>query len=516
MKIDFPDHFNMARYYLDHNLEEGRGEKVAIRFGDRSLTYREVVDESHRVGNVLRDLGVEMEDRVLIALPDCPEFAATWFGVLKIGGVFAMVNPSLQTKDYAYYLEYSRAKVLVADETVVEKIRPILGEARYLRHVIVRGKPDEGQHSYEDAVSKASADLDWADTTRDDVAGWLFTSGTTGQPKANVHLHRDYPYNTECYAKRILQMAEDDVCLSVPKLFFGYATGTNLMFPFAVGATVALFEERATPEAVFENIARYRPTVLTSVPTMVNKMVRHPDREKYDLSCLRVCISAGEALPPEIYQGWKEAFGAEILDGIGSAEMFHIYISNRFGEVKPGSLGKIVPGYEYRIVGDDHRNVPAGEMGALWIKGDSQAVGYFNDREKSRNTFKGEWCVSGDQFRVDEEGYFWYGGRGDDLLKVGGIFVSPLEIESCLVEHPAVAECAVVGYEEEGLTKPKAFVVTTPDRDPSDDLAAELQEFVKKALPSFKYPRKVEFIDSLPRNDRGKVDRKELKRHEPD
>ncbi|MCZ6691948.1 MAG: benzoate-CoA ligase family protein [Planctomycetota bacterium] len=511
MEMTIPYRFNMAHYFLDRNLEEGRGEKVAIRYQDQEITYRQVVDDSHRMGNVLRDLGIEMEDRVLIALPDCPEFAATWFGTLKIGAVFAMVNPRLQTKDYEYYLDYSRAKVLVCDEEVRDKIRPIVKDARYLKKVVVRGVPDDGQLSYEETMRKASSDLPMADTTRDDVAGWLFTSGSTGHPKANIHRHHDFPYNTERYAKQVLEMREDDICLSVAKLFFGYATGTNLMFPFAVGGTAALFEERSTPEAIFENISRYRPTVLTNVPTTINKMVQHPDREKYDLSCIRVCLSAGEALPPDLYKKWKDAFGVEILDGIGSAEMFHIYISNRFGEVKPGSLGKLVPGYEARIVGPDHRNVPQGEIGALWVKGGSAAVGYFNDHEKSMATFKGEWCISGDQFRQDEDGCFWYGGRGDDLLKVGGIFVSPVEIESCLIGHPAVAECAVIGFEEEGLVKPKAFIVPAPGKEASDALAAELQEFVKKTIAPFKFPRKVEFIEAIPRNDRGKIDRKSLK-----
>ena len=401
--------------------------------------------------------------------------------------------------------------MLVTDEECRDKMRPILSEARHLRHVIVRGKVDKGQVSYRDAVGKASAQLEYADTTKDDFAGWLFTSGSTGQPKANVHLHHDFPYNTEGYAKQVLQMKEDDVTVSAPKLFFGYATGTNLMFPFAVGGTTVLFEERATPEVLFEQIQEHRPTVLTNVPTMISKMVSHPDREKYDLSSLRVCISAGEALPPELYNRWKEAFGVEILDGIGSAEMFHIYISNRFGEVKPGSLGKIVPGYEARIVSPDHKNVAQGEIGTLWVKGDSAAVGYYNDHEKSKATFKGEWCVTGDQFRQDEEGFYWYGGRGDDLLKVGGIFVSPIEIEGCLIGHPAVAECAVVGYEDEGgLTKPKAFVVPAPGNEPSDALAADIQEYVKKTIARFKYPRKVVFLESLPRNDRGKVDRRAL------
>jgi len=351
--------------------------------------------------------------------------------------------------------------------------------------------------------------FDTFDTHRDDVAGWLFTSGSTGDPKAAVHSHEEFAFNVETYAKRVVGYRESDLTVSVPKLFFGYATGTNLIFPFAAGGATALFPDRSTPERIFEMIERHRPTILTSVPTMINAMLQVPGAAAKDLSCLRACLSAGEALPVELYHRWVETFGVEVLDGIGSAEMFHIYISGSPGEVVPGSLGRIVPGYEARLVGPDGADVPPGGTGTLWIRGGSTARGYWLDREKSRHTFRGDWCVTGDQFRVDERGYFWYGGRTDDLLKVSGIFVTPLEIEDCLYGHEAVRDVCVVGAEDsEGLTRPRAYVTLKEGHLPGRDLALQLKELAKEKLAPYKYPRWFCFVEELPRNDRGKVQRK--------
>ncbi len=505
----FPEKFNMAAYFLDDRLAEGRGEKVAIRSRHRDLTYRQVVDESHRVGNVLRELGAGLEDRVYICLPDLPEFAPVFFGALKIGAVVTMGNPRLPVEDYEYYLDYTRAKVAVIHESVVDSFLALKPKAKHLRNVLVVGERAGGVASYRERVERASDRLDWAPTTPDDVALWLFSGGTTGRSKGVVHFHHDFPFNAENYAKKVVGYHETDTTLSVARLYFGYATGTNLMFPFAVGATTALFEEAPTPESLFENIRRYRPTILTNVPTMIGKMVNHPDAAAQDLSCVRLVLSAGEYLPPELYQRWKSAFGAEILDGIGSAEMFHIYISNRPGDVKPGSLGRIVPGYETRIVDGEGRDCKVGEVGRLHVKGDSAGLMYFGNHEKSKETFAGDWCFTADLFRVDEQGYYWYEGRVDDLLKVGGIFVSPIEVENCLLQHPAVAEAAVVGYTDpEGLTKPRAFLVPRGAERPA---AAEVTEFVKARLAHYKAPREVKWVDSLPKTDRGKIDRKLLK-----
>jgi benzoate-CoA ligase len=510
--VTFPERFNLAEYFLDHNLAAGRGGKVCLRFGNERLTYAEVARQANQAGHLLRELGAQVEDRVLLILPDAPEFVACWFGAAKIGAVITMVNPLLPAEEYAYYFEYTRAHVAVVEESLVAKLRPVVDAARHLKHLLVVGEASHGFPHYNQLAPQMPEELATAETHRDDPAIWLFTSGSTGKPKAAVHLQHDLPYNTECYAKQVLQMCEDDVTLAVPKLFFGYATGTNLLFPFAVGAQAALFAERSTPEQVFAMIDQHRPTVLTSVPTMINAMLNLPGARAHDLSCLRVCISAGEALPPELYRRWVETFGVEILDGVGSAEMFHIYISNRFGEVRPGCLGRLVPGYDAQIVGPDGQELPPGEMGTLRIKGDSAALCYWQAHEKSKETFAGDWCTTGDQFTRDADGYFWYGGRTDEMLKVSGLFVSPTEVENCLLEHAAVRECAVVGFQDDdGLTKTAAHVVLNPAIAPSPELARALQEFVKTRLALHKYPRRVIFAASLPKNDRGKIDRQSLR-----
>ncbi len=514
----------MADYFLYHNLEEGRENKICLYYEDDRYTYGEAARNANRAGNVLRSLGVEIEDRILIALPDCPEFVWTWFGAARIGAVITMVNPLLPAEDYKYYLDYTRAPVAVIHQSLWETFREAAHNARYLRAVLVTGA-DAGQaqpsswSSFDEAMKGVSDECTPADTHRDDIAIWLFTSGSTGNPKGAVHLQHDLPFNTEVFAKRTIGVSENDLTVAVPKLFFGYATGTNLLFPFAVGGATALFSERSTPEKLFEMIERYKPTILTTVPTMINSMLNAGDPTTRDLSSLRFCYSAGEALPIELYERWKKTFGVEICDGIGSAEMFHIYISNRPEDVKPGSLGKVVNGYEARIVDASGNQVPTGEMGTLKVKGDSTSLCYWNAHEKSKETFAGDWCTTGDQFHVDEEGYYWYHGRTDDMLKVSGIYVAPAEIENCLLQHDAVLECAVVGHDGgDGLIKPKAFVVLrdggrslATKEEESSQLVQELKEFVKSHLAVYKYPRWVEFVPSLPKNDRGKIDRKRLK-----
>jgi benzoate-CoA ligase family protein len=507
--MEFPEAFNMAWYFLDRNVEEGRGGKTCLYYREESFTYAEVQARANRFGNALRRLGVGHEDRVLLVLPDRPEFVDAWFGAAKVGAVIAMVNPALPAEDLAYYFEYSRAKVAVVDETTLERLGPLVGTFSHLRHLLVVGEP-AGHESFAEVCAAESASLENARTHRDDPAIWLFTSGSTGKPKAALHLQQDLPWNTERYAKQVLGIRPDDRTVSVPKLFFGYATGTNLLFPFSVGGASCLFSERSEAQTLFDVIEKHRPTILTSVPTMINAMVSLPGGASRDLSSLRLCLSAGEALPPELYRRWMDAFGVEILDGIGSAEMFHIYISNYPGDVRAGSLGRLVPGYEARIVGPEGGDLPPGEAGTLWIRGESAAVAYVQAHEKSKEVLRGDWVVTGDHMRKDENGYFFYEGRTDDMLKVGGIFVSPFEVENCLLEHPLVAECAVIGYKDvDGLIKPKAFVV--PRHGEGDEaLARELKQFVKTRLAPFKYPRAVVFAPSLPKNDRGKIDRRRL------
>ena len=513
MNIEFPERFNMADYFLYHNVEAGREGKTCLYFEDERYTYADAVRLSNRAGNALvRECGVQMEDRVLIALPDCPEFAWTWFGASRAGAVLTMVNPLLPVADYVYYLEYTRARAAVIHESLLETFTEAARGARHLRQVLVVGQERGEFASFAEATAAAPEELAPAPTHRDDIAIWLFTSGSTGHPKGAVHLHHDLPFNTECYAKRVLGINEHDLTVSVPKLFFGYATGTNLLFPFAVGGATALFAERSTPEKLFEVIERFRPTILTSVPTMINGMLNVEDAAARDLSGLRFCLSAGEALPVELYERWIKTFGVEILDGIGSAEMFHIYITNRPGDVKPGSLGRIVEGYEAQVIDAEGREVATGKMGTLRIRGDSAALCYWQAHEKSKETFAGDYCTTGDQFHVDAEGYYWYHGRTDDMLKVSGVYVAPVEIEACLLQHEAVLECAVVGHDAgDHLVKPKAFIVPRENFAPTEELAASIKEFVKSRLALYKYPRWVEFVTSLPKNDRGKIDRKQLK-----
>jgi len=510
-----PERFNLCDYYLDRNLREGRGGKVAIRCGDRSATYAQLSARARQVAAVLRRLGVRPEERVLLALPDIPEYAESWFGILRAGAVFAMVSPLNHREAFQNYLAYTKCRVVITHSDCLPEIAPALRAARLPVTALVVGPDAGGFLAYEEALGAEDPDSALAalePTGPDDLAGWLFTSGSTGLPKACVHTHADFAYNTETYALQVAGYRESDVCLSVPKLFFGYATGTNLMFPFRVGASVVLFPGRATADELFDQIERFRPTFLTHVPTMINNMLRSPRIASADLSSLRICLSAGEALPARLYEEWKARTGVEILDGIGSAEMFHIYISNRPGDVKLGSLGRIVPGYEAQIVDPAGRPVPDGEPGRLRIRGGSTALCYWGDKPKSRATFQGEWCTTADIFRRDAGGYYWYEGRDDDLLKVSGIWVSPLEIENVLLEHPAVAEICVIGREDEDrLIKPHAFVVLKPGYQGSDQLAAELKAHIQSRLTPHKYPRWFEWRESLPKNDRGKVSRKELK-----
>lgn len=499
---------NLAAAFLDHNLGP-RPDKVALRTATGEWTFRQMAEASCRYGNLLRAAGVREEDRVLLALNDGPEFAAAWFGVVRIGAVVTMMNPGVPPEDWAYYLRYTRARVLVTEGAFADGAAEVIAAARAagLARVIVVDREQA-------ELAAMSTDCPYGDTGADDPAVWLFSSGSTGKPKGCVHVAGDFVFNTEQYAKGVLGIREDDVTLGVPKLFFGYATGTNLLFPWAVGATTCLFPERSTPEVMLDHIARFRPTIVTNVPTMIHRMLESPLCATTDLSSVRLVLSAGEALPGELYRRWIERTGVEILDGIGSAEMFHIYITNAPGDVKVGTLGRLVPGYEARLVGEDGHDVTEpGAIGTLWIKGRSNAIWYHGDREKSRQTFRGEWTVTGDQFCVDDEGRFRYCGRADDLLKVGGVYVSPIEVENCLLANPRVHEVAVVGVEKAGLMTTVAFVVPHGEGDAA--LAAELQAWVKAQLAPHKYPRQVEFLDVLPRTDRGKVARAELKRRSP-
>ena len=510
----FPERFNLAEYFLDHNLDEGREGKPALFCGDEVRTYARLVERSQRLAAVLRRHGLRPEERVLIVLPDGFEFAEAFFGILRAGGVFAMVNPLLKRDDYRHYLDYTQARIVVCHSSTLPELEPAFRKSRHAQSLLVVGS-DSGLHvAYEDALDAedpTSVEAEVEPTGPDDLAGWLFTSGSTGKPKGCVHRHQDFAYSTETYAARVVGYRDDDVCLSVPKLFFGYATGTNLMFPLRFGGAAALFPERSTPEALADLIAVHRPTVLTGVPTMFANLLRSEQIDALDLSSLRVTLSAGEALPHELYRAWKERTGVEILDGIGSAEMFHIYITNRIGDVRAGSLGRLVEGYEAQIVDPEGQPVPEGEPGRLRVRGGSTAICYWRDRGKSVETFQGDWCTTADIFRRDAEGYFYYEGRTDDLIKSSGIWVSPLEIENALLTHEAVHEVCVVGREtEDQLVKPLAFLVPSAGREGDPELERELVAHLKARLAPHKYPRWFVWRPELPRNDRGKVTRSAL------
>jgi benzoate-CoA ligase family protein len=505
MTTEPPERWNIADAFLDARVREGRGARPAIRSGAGTLTFSQVQEAANRFGHALAAAGVEPEHRVLIALPDGPEFVAALFGTLKLGAVVVMVNPGLPAGEVGYFLEYTRARVVVAHRETAAAFRAAAQGARFAKSVLTVGDPD-----FDQVVARAPADLETFPSHRDDPAIWLFSGGTTGRPKAVVQTHRSFANTTACYGGGVIGYTENDVTLSVPKLYFGYATGSNLFFPFSAGGSTALFPEPPTAEILFEQIRRHRPTILINVPTMINKMVSHPDARSQDLTSLRICTSAGEALPAELYRRWKDTFGVELLDGLGTAEMWHIFISNRPGDVRPGTLGTAVPGFEVKACDDEGRSLPAGEVGWLWVRGDSRAIAYWQQMEKTAWGFRGEWYVSGDLIAIDADGTVTYHGRGDEMLKVSGKWLAPQEVEGCLLQHPAVAEAAVVGIADgNGLMKPHAYVVP---RERRDGLADELKEFVRTRLEPYKHPRDVVFVDSLPRTHLGKVDRGRLRR----
>jgi benzoate-CoA ligase family protein len=504
-----PESFNIADHFLDARVREGRGERTALVCGERTLSYREVQALADRFGHALLELGVQPEQRVIVALPDGADWVGAFFGILKAGAVVVMANPQLKPEDVAYFYEYTRAQVAIVGPDGLPAYAEAARGSRRLRRLLVVGGSAPG-HAAFDAEAGRGEPLECAATHRDDACIWLFSGGTTGRPKAVLQTHASFANTTELYAKAALGYREDDVTLSVPKLFFGYATGSNLLFPFAVGARAVLFPEHPTAEILFDQIRRHRPTILVNVPTMVNQMVSHPRAAEQDLSSLRFATSAGEALPPELYGRWKQSFGVEILDGLGTAEMWHIFITNRPGDVRPGTLGRVVDGFDVRVCDDHGRELPAGEVGALWVSGRSRAIGYWQQMERTAAAFRGEWYVTGDLVSRDAEGYFTYAGRSDEMLKVGGKWVAPQEVEGCLLGHPAVRECAVVGVADAaGLVKPHAFVVASEARAGLDE---ELKAFVRERLEPYKYPREVIFVDVLPRTHLGKVDRGKLRR----
>ena len=512
--VTLPETFNAATYFVDRNVVEGRGRKVAIECGDQRVTYAEVAERVNRFANTLRRLGVEPEQRVALILLDSPAFAYSFFGAIKAGAVPVPLNTLWRARDYQFALNDSGARVLVISAALLGEFSAIDRAAlRRLAHVIVVGNVPQGSLSFDTLLAESSPSFEAEPTHRDGVAFWLYSSGSTGSPKGCVHLQHDMVVCAELYAQRVLGMRESDRCFSVAKLFFAYGLGNALYMPFSVGATSILMPDAPAAQRVYEAIERFRPTLFFSVPTNFAMLLAHKATGKeFDLGSVRHAVSAGESLPEALFHRFKERFGVEILDAIGSTECLHMFIANRPGAVKPGSSGQVIPGYEARIVDDDDRPVPIGEMGNLLIRGDSTCAYYWNQHEKTKRTIQGDWIRTGDKYTQDADGYFWYAGRTDDMLKPGGIFVSPIEIESALMNHAAVLECAVVGRDDaDGLSKPYAFVVLRDGAAGSPELAAALQQFVRERLPDYKRPRGVEFVTSLPKTATGKLQRYKLR-----
>lgn len=510
MGVELPEIYNAATTFVDENITRGRGGRIAIYYQDETITYQEVYEKVNRTGNALKELGVEIEHRVLLALPDSPEFAYSFFGAIKIGAVPIPTNPWMGAKDYEYLINDSRARAMIVHESVLPEIAKIWDNTRYLRHILVVGKRKGKAQSFQELIARASDYLEPEPTYRDDVGFWCYTSGSTGVPKGAVHLQHDMITISDLFVKPVLGMNENDRCFSASKLFFSYGLGNSLYFPFRFGASTVLWPDKPDPEKILQVIDRYKPTFFFSVPTLYARLLRI--EKKYDLSSLRICLSSGEPLPPAIFQQWQERFGLELLDVVGSTEATHDFLANRPGRAKAGSSGEVTPAFEAKIVDDAGREVPLGEIGSLMVKGDANSPYYWNKHEQTKRVMQGDWLKTGDTYYRDAEGYYWYCGRSDDMMKVGGLWVSPIEIENTLMEHPAVLESGVIGdTDADGLLKPKAYVLLKPEFKPSDELRSELQTHVKTKLAPYKYPRWVEFVDDLPKTVTGKIQRFRLR-----
>ncbi len=504
--LGVPERFNAAAYFVDRVVADGHGARVAIECGDARITYDEVRRRVNRVGWSLRRLGVRPEERVLLLLHDTPEFVYAFFGAIKIGAVPVPLNTLWKPSDYDYVVQDARPSRIVVCRALADRL-----DARQPVTYV------------ETLLESADDELEAERTHRDAPAFWLYSSGSTGAPKGCVHLQHDMAICARAFGQGVLGIRPDDRTFSVAKLFFAYGLGNALYFPFSVGATTILWPGPPTPQNVYAVIEKHRPTLFYSVPTGYGMMLAHdggrPEaqhgdggRSDFDLSSIRLAVSAGEALPPSLYDRFKQRFGIDIIDGIGSTEALHMFISNRPGAIRPGSSGLAVPGYEARILDDERHPVAVGDVGNLWISGDSVCAGYWNQHEKTKNTIEGQWIRTGDKYSQDADGYFWYAGRSDDMLKVGGLWVSPIEVENALLLHPAVLECGVVGCEDrDTLMKPMAFVVLREGDAGSPELGKELQQFVRERLAEYKRPRWVEFIPELPKTATGKIQRFKLR-----
>jgi len=500
------ERFNIGAELIERNLREGRGERPAIVMAGKTVTYRQIAQLVDMVSCAFLYSGVEPEQRVLLVMPDSPELVACYLAAMKIGAVAVPCNSLLRAADYEYFLEESRARMLVTALSVLPRIEPALQKQRTVRRVVVAGAPSNDERSFDRWLGEPSMrPVRAADTSRDEPAFWLWTSGSTGKPKAAVHAHQDWPHCCELYARKILDLRETDRCFSASKLFHAYGLGNSLAFPFWVGASTALLPDRPTPDLVYQTIAAAKPTLFFGVPTLYAAMLARTDAA--DVSSLRLCVSAGEPLPGDLLSRWKSRFGTEILDGIGSTEVLHIYLSPRQGGARPDSTGLPVDGYQVRIVDEGGADVRRGETGDLIVRGPSTALQYWNRLEQTRAKMRGEWFFSGDKFRQTGDGEFHYVGRSDDMFKSGGEWVSPADVEAALISHAAVLECAVTPREEAGLLKPRAHVVLKQGQSPSPELAEELRLHVRARCAGFMVPKEIRFVAELPKTATGKIQR---------
>ncbi|MDC0716473.1 benzoate-CoA ligase family protein [Nannocystis bainbridge] len=516
MVSSFPREYNAAVDLIERNLARGLADKIAYFDAFGPVTYAALAERVDRAGDLLRGLGLQVEQRVLLALVDTVDFVAVFLGAIKIGAVPVPVNTMLAPGDYEHLLRDSRARVLVVSDALLPKLREARVRSPWLTATVVAdspaGGPDDGHPRLRDLLQRAAPVVTAADTGPDDVAFWLYSSGSTGRPKAAVHLHAHLRRTAELYAGGVLGLREDDVVLSAAKLFFAYGLGNALTFPLTFGATAVLLAERPTPAAVFAALQERACSVFCGVPTLFASMLADKAHAAAQLPALRISTSAGEALPRHVGERWRARFGSDILDGIGSTEMLHIFLSNRPGEIRYGTTGLPVPGYALRLVDDDGAPIAGAAEGALWVNGPTAAAGYFRDRERSLQTFHGPWTRTGDRYARDADGYYTYCGRADDMLKVGGIWVSPFEVESALAAHPEVLEAAVIGHADaDELVKPRAFVVVRDPAAAGPELAEALQKFVKERLAPYKYPRWIEFVAELPKTATGKIQRFRLR-----
>jgi benzoate-CoA ligase len=516
LELNLPRRFNAAEYFIDRNLHEGRGDKVAVIHEESAYTYRELSENVNRCSNIFTGLGLGMEDRVMLILRDTPEMIFSFYGALKMGAVPIPANILMKAPDFLYVLNDSRARILIVDALFLPEIEKIICETRFLKTIIVVGEHDGKYLRFHDLLKKAGKEFNAAETTPDDVAFWLYSGRNPEVLMGAVHHHSHMVYCSKAYAEGILKMTESDRVMG-SFLFFAYGLGNGAYFPFYFGATSILFSHPPKPELVYQDLVRYQPTFFFTVPTLLGaltdykKKARDHNEMLPGVDSLRACISSAEILSPEIYRRFKEEFQVEILDGTGSTEICHIFLSNRFGEIREGSTGKIVPGYEARLIDDDGAPAPSGSIGNLLIRGGSICSAYWNRREETKKNMLGEWFVTGDRYMIDKEGFYFFRGRSDDMLRVGGKWLSPLEVENAINSHPAVSESAVVGrMDKDNLVKPYAFVVLSPGEIPAEALKTEIQEFVKNRIAVYKYPRWIEFIPMIPKTAGGKIERFKL------